>query len=324
MNSSRSQRTFGRLALAACVLAPLAAAAHVAGISSSAWSREGAGVSARFTFARAEAPAQLAPLLALGGPAAPCTLARQSQQPVANDGMEFTLAWQCHSAGALQVDLSRVLAPLGLMHRHFAQHDGGDELLQSSQPVVHLGAAPSSFGQVVALGVEHILTGPDHLMFLIGLLLGAHGLKGILKLATSFTVGHSITLALAALQIWAPPPRLTESLIAASVIWVGVQNVRRKASDGYWPLALGFGLVHGFGLAGALEAVALGGSGLVMRLFAFNSGVELGQLTVLLPVLPLLAWARESERFERRGVPVLGAGVAAAGAVWLVQRAFGL
>ena len=118
-------------------------------------------------------------------------------------------------------------------------------MLQASSATLTLGAAPEGgvFGRVVLLGVEHILTGWDHLLFLIGLLLGAKGLRGVLKLATAFTVGHSVTLALAALQVWAPPSRLTESLIAASVVFVGVQNVRRKASERHWPLALGLSFV---------------------------------------------------------------------------------
>ncbi len=318
----RGHRAWAFAAGALLLVSP--AWAHQAGISSSTWDRDAARVSARFTFARAEAPGALATLLVWSGPGAPCRLQSEAVRLVENDGLEVAAEWKCRDASALEVSLEAALRPLGDRHRHFARHDGGDDVLQLSAPVMKLGAAPSSFGRVLALGIEHILTGPDHLLFLIGLLLGAHGLKGILKLATAFTVGHSVTLALAALEIWAPPARLTESLIAASVVWVGVQNVRRKPSDGYWPLALGFGLVHGFGLAGALEAVALGGSGLVMRLFAFNSGVELGQLSVLLPVLPLLAWARRWPKFEPWALPVLGAGVAAAGAFWLVTRAFGL
>jgi hypothetical protein len=228
--------------------------------------------------------------------------------------------------GKLTVDFTPLFERVGYTHRHLAHHDGAEEVLEIGRATLTLGAAPQGgvFGRVVALGVEHILTGWDHLLFLFGLLLGAKGLKGVLKLATAFTVGHSVTLALAALQVWAPTSRLTESLIAASVVFVGVQNVRRKASERHWPLALGFGLVHGFGLAGALEAVALEGRDLVLRLFAFNLGVELGQLLVVLPLLPLLGLLMKRPRFAATGVPVLGALVAIAGAVALVTRALGL
>ncbi|MFT3842100.1 MAG: HupE/UreJ family protein [Myxococcaceae bacterium] len=255
-----------------------------------------------------------------------CTLSDHSSKPLENDGLQTDLRFSCTASSAMTVDYSELFARLGPGHRHFAKHDGADDVLYLGVPSMKLGAAPAgnAFTSVVPIGIEHILTGWDHLLFLLGLLLGAKNLRGVLKLATAFTVGHSVTLALAALQIWAPPVRLTESLIAASVVFVGVQNLRRKASEKHWPLALGFGLIHGFGLAGALEAVALEGKGLLVRLFAFNVGVECGQLMVLLPLLPLLAYARKQQAFERRGVPVLGLVVVVAGGVALIQRALGI
>jgi hypothetical protein len=303
------------------LLAAGSAWAHPPGLSRSEWSRDGDEVTAVFITAGAENVGAIGPSLTV-----PCTLGSESSRTLENDGVETRLTWRCPSGQKLTVDYAPLFARLGTSHRHLARHDGAEEVLQAGGASLTLGAAPEGgvFGRVVALGVEHILTGWDHLLFLVALLLGAKGLRGVLKLATAFTVGHSVTLALAALQIWAPPSRLTESLIAASIVFVGVQNVRRKASERHWPLALAFGLVHGFGLAGALEAVALEGKGLVLRLFAFNLGVELGQLLVLLPLVPLLALLLKRPGFELRGIPALGALVAVAGSVALVTRALGL
>jgi hypothetical protein len=308
------------LSLAALLWAG-ASLAHPPGLSRSEWTRDGDEVTATFITAGADHVGAIGPSLSL-----PCTLSGESSKTLENDGVEARLTWRCTSPQRLTVDYGPLFARLGTSHRHLSRHDGAEEVLQASAPALTLGAAPEGgvFGRVVALGVEHILTGWDHLLFLAALLLGAKGLRGVLKLATAFTVGHSVTLALAALQVWAPPSRLTESLIAASIVFVGVQNIRRKATEKHWPLALAFGLVHGFGLAGALEAVALEGKGLVLRLFAFNLGVELGQLLVVLPLLPVLLALLKRPRFELRGIPALGALVAVAGSLALVTRALGL
>ena len=173
----------------------------------------------------------------------------------------------------------------------------------------------------VLLGVEHILTGYDHLLFLLGLLLLGGSLGGLVKTVTAFTVAHSVTLALAVLDLVVLPARLVESAIALSVAYVATENLwrRERALRGRWRLTFAFGLVHGLGFASILREVGLGAS-LPLSLAAFNLGVEAGQLAVVVPlvlgvrVLAGRAWAEP----VRLG---LSAGVAAAGVLWFVQRA---
>lgn len=192
-------------------------------------------------------------------------------------------------------------------------------------------AAQQSAGQTVSfwaflkLGVEHILTGYDHLLFLLGLLVACRRFKSMALVVTCFTLAHSLTLALAALDLVSLPPRVVEPLIAASIVFVGIENlVRRDEPRWRWALTFGFGLIHGFGFAGVLKEIGLGNStsALVTSLFSFNLGVEVGQLAVTALLLPLLWKLRELPAYERYGRHVISALVALAGAYWLAQRLF--
>jgi uncharacterized membrane protein len=187
------------------------------------------------------------------------------------------------------------------------------------------------------LGVEHIFTGFDHIAFLLGLLLLGGSFPTLLKIVTSFTVAHSITLALAALDIVAPPPRLVEPLIAASIVFVALENLwalrstgedreaaARRALGHRWMITFAFGLVHGFGFAAALRGLHLPRAGLAASLLTFNLGVEVGQVAIVAAALPLLALLRRQRWFLPRGVRALSAAVGAAGLFWLVQRVAGL
>jgi hypothetical protein len=181
-----------------------------------------------------------------------------------------------------------------------------------------------SFGEYLRLGVHHILSGYDHLLFLGALLVGCRRLGSMLAIVTCFTVGHSITLALAALGQVTIPPSVIEPLIAATIVYVAVENLlRREEPRGRWALTFGFGLVHGFGFAGVLRDTGLSASesGIVGPLFAFNAGVELGQLAVIAVFLPLLLLLRRrSVAFARFGAPVISAAIGLAGLYWLAQR----
>ena len=174
------------------------------------------------------------------------------------------------------------------------------------------------------LGVEHILIGYDHLLFLAGLLIACRGWKQMLGVITSFTVAHSITLGLAALDIIHFPGAWVEPLIAASIVYVGIENLVRKDENltGRWKLTFGFGLIHGFGFAGVLRELGIGdeGGGVTSALLGFNLGVEAGQFAIALLVLPLLAKARNWPRFEAKGPLVISLLVAAMGLFWLIQR----
>jgi hypothetical protein len=148
--------------------------------------------------------------------------------------------------------------------------------------------------------------------------------RSIVAIISCFTLAHSLTLALATLQIVNFSSRLTEPAIAASIVFVGLENLVRGGDEprGRWALTFAFGLIHGFGFASVLRDLGVGqhGDSVVVPLFTFNLGVELGQIAVAAVVLPLIWYVRKSDRFVRVGVPALSAIVAAAGTYWLIER----
>jgi hydrogenase/urease accessory protein HupE len=187
------------------------------------------------------------------------------------------------------------------------------------------GASGNLFLLFLRLGVEHILTGYDHLLFLLGLLIACRRFSTMALVITCFTLAHSVTLALAALGVFALSPAVVEPLIAASILFVGVENLLRKDEPRWrWALTLAFGLVHGFGFAGALKEAGLGSAGasLLVPLFSFNLGVELGQVGVAAVVLPLLWRLRRWPPYQRRGQLYISLFVVLAGGYWLVRRLF--
>jgi hydrogenase/urease accessory protein HupE len=155
----------------------------------------------------------------------------------------------------------------------------------------HAGAPVAAY---LTLGIEHILTGPDHLLFVFGLILLTASLSGLLRTITAFTVAHSITLALTALGLMSVNPHLIEALVALSILFVAVELVRKQRGyDGVtqrypWLIAFAFGLLHGAAFAGALKEIGLPKDNIPGALFLFNLGVELGQLAFVLVVTGLL------------------------------------
>lgn len=183
--------------------------------------------------------------------------------------------------------------------------------------------APQTFVGFLKLGLEHIGTGYDHLLFLFGLLLVARGLRSSLLIITSFTVAHTFTLGMATLGWFALRPSLTEPLIALSIVYVGAENLLCHGKPkGRWLLTFGFGLIHGFGFASVLRDLGVGadGSGVVMPLLAFNLGVELGQLTIAAVALPIIWQLGKADWFKRQGITLASIGVTALGAWWFLQR----
>jgi hydrogenase/urease accessory protein HupE len=181
----------------------------------------------------------------------------------------------------------------------------------------------SSFNQFLLLGIEHILKGYDHLLFLLALLVVAPGCLSSLKVITCFTIAHSITLAMATFDLIQVPGRFVEPLIAASIIYVGVENILRRGDlRRRWLLTFGFGLIHGLGFASVLRDIGVGGreGGVAMPLFAFNLGVEAGQVIVAALALPLIWHLRKQDYFLRRAMPACSVLVALAGTIWFVQR----
>jgi hydrogenase/urease accessory protein HupE len=181
----------------------------------------------------------------------------------------------------------------------------------------------------VVSGIGHILIGPDHILFLVGLLLLGGTLSRLALIVTSFTIGHSITLSLAALDIVSPSPRFIEPLIALTIVVVGADNLlvlrnpNDKATDIRAWLAVAFGLIHGFGFAYVLKEFGLPKAALGWSLFAFNLGVEIGQLLIVGVAASLLMLVRKrSATLSRRIAWVGSIAVIAAGLFWFVQRVF--
>ena len=201
-------------------------------------------------------------------------------------------------------------------HAEFDVGVGGDGASVGTPPV----QPTRSWLRFLWMGIEHILTGYDHLVFLFGLVLVGGRLKAIVAVITAFTLAHSITLALATLDVWAPSPRFVEPAIALSIAYVGVENFFVQNAERRWRITFPFGLVHGFGFAGALREIGLPRAQVPEALVLFNLGVETGQLAVLAVLLPLIYWLRRFDWFRGRAVQVLSASVALAGLAWFVHR----
>jgi hypothetical protein len=151
------------------------------------------------------------------------------------------------------------------------------------------------FAQIFRLGVEHILTGYDHLLFLAALLIGIRRAGPMIAVVTAFTLAHSLTLALAWYGLIKPPEQLVEVLIAASIAIVAIGNLTGRGRQHGWLLAGGFGLIHGLGFFSVLKDIGLDREHAVTTLLGFNLGIEAGQLAVVAVAwLPLSWWARQS------------------------------
>lgn len=172
------------------------------------------------------------------------------------------------------------------------------------------------------LGVEHILGGYDHLLFLAALLLVVRERREVVTVVTAFTVAHSLTLAAAAFGWIDIPARIVEPLIAASIVYVGIENLCRREPGARWPLTFAFGLIHGLGFAGALRELGIGAGGLsiAVPLGAFNLGVEAGQLLVAMLLLPIIGRVGAHPATRARLVPVCSCLVILAGGYWLIER----
>jgi hypothetical protein len=211
----------------------------------------------------------------------------------------------------------------------------------SSTPALFTVDAPArwrAFVEYLQAGIWHIWSGIDHLLFLLSLLLPAvllrrHGhwepvarvrpaFLSILKVVTAFTLAHSITLSLAALDVVRLPSRLTESVIAASIIVAALNNVFPLVTERRARIAFAFGLLHGFGFASVLADMGLPHGARLLCLLAFNLGIETGQLAVVLTVMPIVYGLRAAALYRRAIMPWGSAAIAAVALVWLVQRAF--
>ena len=196
----------------------------------------------------------------------------------------------------------------------------GDAPIDVSKPLLTpWQLAPKFF----AAGVEHIMTGYDHLCFLLAVVLWASRAWPVIKIVTAFTVSHSITLSLAALQVVNLPSQWTEVAIALSIIYVAVENFFTRKVDGRWRDTFVFGFIHGFGFASGLIELGVPQRAIVPALASFNLGVEAGQIGVVLVVIPLLVlidkWFCNGERSPRL-VYACSAVIAGFGLYWLLVR----
>jgi hydrogenase/urease accessory protein HupE len=198
----------------------------------------------------------------------------------------------------------------------------------STQPAtapVHLASNAHSRGiSFVLLGINHIITGYDHLLFLAALLLVCNTFGEAASVITFFTIAHSITLTAATLDLVRLPARIVEPAIAASIVYVGLENIFGKHKFA-WRAAItfGFGLVHGLGFASALREVGLGSTsvGIVMPLIKFSIGLETGQLCIAAVILKILLTLRKTQPdFKRQWVPAGSMLVSVIGAYWLIVR----
>ena len=247
--------------------------------------------------------------------------------------LRFHLRYAVTSAPGT-IAVNTVMFPYDAMHQTFVNMYEGETL--TSQMILdrahpHLDYFAGSRQGVLAViekfvpaGVHHILIGPDHLLFLVGLLLLGGSVRQLLLVVTSFTVAHSITLSLAALNLVTPPARLIEPAIALSIVYVGADNILAKGGRDVraW-IAFTFGFIHGFGFANVLREMDLPRRALGWSLFSFNIGVEIGQLFVVVVVATTFAMLREKSEWSRRHLAFAGSIVViAAGAFWFVQRVF--
>ncbi len=217
-----------------------------------------------------------------------------------------------------------------LVQVRFADGTVWTQRLTPQRPAATIPVRDSAFtvaSVYVALGVEHILTGVDHLLFVLALLIVARGRWQLLATVTAFTVAHSITLALATLGFVDVPQRLVEAVIALSIAFVAVEIVRsRQGRAGLtarapWVVAFAFGLLHGFGFAGALSEVGLPEGQIPLALLFFNVGVELGQLAFIAAVLAFAASARSlAARLPRWADLVPPYAVGTLAMFWMFER----
>ena len=256
-----------------------------------------------------------------------------------NNNVEVRLNFHAIGFSSLEIQ-SKIMASLPRGHRQYLQiqNSTGETLFErllsaatnrATVQMPHTDAstvafeAVRSFANFLCLGVKHILTGYDHLLFLFGLLVVTRGFVSALNIITSFTIAHSITLAVATLHVVQIPSRIVEPLIAASIVFVGIENLLRgDVPKARRMVAFGFGLIHGFGFASALREAGIGSGtgGIVLPLFSFNLGVELGQIMVAAAALPIIWKLRENPMFIARWAPACSAAVVLLGSFWFVQR----
>lgn len=311
--------------------------AHAVGLSSGEYAVNGSVIVARLVFAEADAESldtdTLLREIIVTSNGKPCTGVIDEIGAAQPAGVAFKEHFSCDPLRTGIEVRAAFFDRLPEGHRHAIRLQRGDRTVEDvlyrrhdtlalaadDGPSRRYSSSVAGMGGLFRMGLEHILTGYDHLLFLLGLVLLGGSLRSLLAVVTAFTIAHSITLSAAALGAWAPPGGIVEPAIALSIVYVGVENFFVPDLRGRWRITFAFGLLHGFGFAGALRSAALPLCEVPAALFSFNLGVEAGQLAVLALVLPALAWMRRSNRFAGAS-RALSAAVIATGAIWFAVR----
>ena len=247
------------------------------------------------------------------------------------NSVHYLLEFSSSNSSELRIS-APVLANLPRGHKQFCSvFDQENRLLaermlsaDAKELTIDLRSASNngSIFRFLVLGIEHIFTGYDHLAFLLALLIAGGSLRHNAKIITSFTVAHSFTLALATLGLVNISPAIVEPLIAASVVFVGLENLFRRRLAARWLVTFSFGLVHGLGFAATLQELGIGtlGARVALPLLSFNAGVELAQIAIALIVLPLVWRLERRPSFTLKHVPAFSLLITFAGIYWLLVR----
>lgn len=286
--------------------------------------------------AKAAILAYMSTHLAVTGGAKPC-VARDAAILADGDGILYRNGFVCADAAGDIVYRSTVLTEKDPAARQIVLIAQGrseaQALLDAGNTTITLSTAPPSLSSTLQrylfTGIEHIFLGYDHVAFLVAVVLWARRLVPVVKIVTAFTIAHSITLSLAALDVLVIPSRIVEPAIAASIVFVAVENFFSRDVDRRWRVAFLFGLIHGFGFAGVLREIGLPPNAVLPALAAFNIGVEIGQVAIVAIALPILRLADRpsvEDRFEAVRAPALvyalSAIICLLGSYWLLARVF--
>jgi hydrogenase/urease accessory protein HupE len=266
--------------------------------------------------------------LRIAAPDGPCQPLAAPLPVRKGDNVLVTLRFECPVAPArltLRDDLADLFGSDYHTLANIAWQGGNAQLMfqpdRRDAVVVLTHKTAQGAASFFTLGMQHILIGFDHLLFLLALILRGGDLWSLLRIITAFTVAHSITLGLAALNIIVLPARLVEGAIALSIAYVAAENLLSKRPASHrWAVSFAFGLVHGVGFSSVLRELGLPQEGLLWTLLSFNLGVEAGQAIAVIAALPLLLYLKRS-KLETRTVMAVSTVVLLAGVALFIERA---
>ncbi len=253
------------------------------------------------------------------------------EDPESADGVRVTMTFDCGAVpGNIFYNAIPLLETAGPRARHQtfvgAGSDAAQAVVDRTNARFDLSAPPASIwqlaGRYLYAGVEHILTGYDHIAFLLAVVLWANRVWPVVKIVTAFTLSHSVTLSMAVLGVATLPAALVEAAIAASIIFVAVENFFSRNVDNRWIVTFLFGFIHGFGFASGLLELGVPRNAIAPALASFNIGVELGQIGIVLIVVPILlgidrlTGGKRSPKLVYAGSTV----IALLGAYWFLMR----